>query len=255
MTAPAKPIPALVAPTSIPNVITRFLTVAASQINYREGRVNGSWNNDTVYGAWYGMNFNPWCEMYISWDAWKAGIPTSVIPKLAYTPYGLNFYKTRIVTTPQRGDLFFLVNRGNGLAHHIGAIEKPLSGNRIQTIEGNTNTNGSDQGDGVYRITRPEAGTSTSKLVIVRPNWAAAVIKSAPTPPSNGVPVSTSSDIYNAHLHAKAAAKEAEEIMTQLKLTVPQAPRPAGTGDAYNAHYWAKRVEALLAIIKTKTGA
>lgn len=183
MTAPAKPIPALLPPSNVEAVITRVLTVAASQIGYREGRdSNGGWNNDTAYGAWYPMNFNPWCEMFVDWSAWKAGIPETVIPKYAYTPYGLKWFRDRgqEVTTPRRGDLFFLV-RDNGLAHHVGFVEKVLTG-AFQTIEGNTNTNGSDQGDGVYRLTR----TTSSRLKLVRPNYAACVVKSdkpAPPPP------------------------------------------------------------------------
>lgn len=188
MTAPAKAIPNLIPPSNLEAVITRVLAVAASQIGYREGRsANGSWNNDTVYGAWYPMNFNPWCEMFVDWSAFKAGVPETVIPKYAYTPYGLKWFRDRRqeVTSPRRGDLFFLV-RSNGLAHHIGFVEKVLADGRIQTIEGNTNTNGSDQGDGVYRLTR----TVSSRLKFCRPNYAACVVKSdkpAPPPPDTTI--------------------------------------------------------------------
>lgn len=178
MTAPAKPIPTLIPPSNVEAVKTRVLTVAASQLGYREGRDSSGWNNDTVYGAWYPMNFNPWCEMFVDWCAAQAGIPETVIPKYAYTPYGLKWFRDRSqeVTAPQRGDLFFLVN-DSGLAHHIGFVEK-VTGGAFQTIEGNTNTNGSDQGDGVYRLTR----TTSSRLKLVRPNYAACVAASAPTP-------------------------------------------------------------------------
>jgi hypothetical protein len=181
VTVPAKAIPDLIPPSNVEAVITRVLTVAASQIGYREGRDSSGWNNDTAYGAWYPMNYNPWCEMFVDWSAWKAGIPETVIPKYAYTPYGLKWFRDRSqeVATPRRGDLFFLVN-SSGLAHHIGFVEK-ATGGAFQTVEGNTNTNGSDQGDGVYRLTR----TTSSRLKLVRPNYAACVVKSdtpAPAP-------------------------------------------------------------------------
>lgn len=249
MTTPARPIPALVAPTSITNVVTRALTVAASQIGQREGRdSSGNWNNDIIYGVWYPMNYNPWCAMNTSWDAFKAGIPTTVIPKHASTITGLNWFKTRgaVYVTPQRGDLFFLVN-ANGVAHHTGWVEKVLADGRIQTIEGNTNTNGSDQGNGVYRLTR----TVNSLLKFGRPNWAACVVAAVPaTPmPPTGAPVSSTVDIQGAHIHAKAAAGQVEAVAKKLGVTLPARPKVTGSGDAYYAHYWSKRVDTILPLV------
>jgi hypothetical protein len=174
VTTPARPIPALPAPSSTTAVITRILTVAASQIGYREGRdANGNWNNDNVYGVWYPMNWNAWCAMFVSWSAFNASVPETVIPKHAYTPSGWNWFKAqkRTVSTPQRGDIMYVYSSSIGLVHHVGLVEKVLSGGRIQTIEGNTNTSGSAQGDGVYRLTR----TVSSKLLFARPDYAACV--------------------------------------------------------------------------------
>ena len=123
---------------------------AVSQIGYKE-----KGNNDTIYGAWYGMNYQPWCMMFISWCAAQCGISTGTIPKLAYVPYCMDFYqkqgryKAKGTYRPEAGDLIIY-----GSNSHIGIVEK-VQGNTVFTIEGNTSANGnSSNGDGVYRRSR-----------------------------------------------------------------------------------------------------
>ena len=123
---------------------------AVSQIGYKE-----KGNNDTIYGAWYGMNYQPWCMMFISWCAAQCGISTGTIPKLAYVPYCMDFYqkqgryKAKGTYRPEAGDLILY-----GSNSHIGIVEK-VQGNTVFTIEGNTSANGnSSNGDGVYRRSR-----------------------------------------------------------------------------------------------------
>ena len=41
-----------------------ILGVALTQMDYMEGN-----NNDTKYGTWYGLPYNPWCAMFITWCA------------------------------------------------------------------------------------------------------------------------------------------------------------------------------------------
>ena len=123
---------------------------AVSQIGYKE-----KGNNDTIYGAWYGMNYQPWCMMFISWCAAQCGISTGTIPKLAYVPYCMDFYqkqgryKAKGTYRPEAGELILY-----GSNSHIGIVEK-VQGNTVFTIEGNTSANGnSSNGDGVYRRSR-----------------------------------------------------------------------------------------------------
>lgn len=123
---------------------------AVSQIGYKE-----KGNNDTIYGAWYGMNYQPWCMMFVSWCAAQCGISTDSIPKLAYVPYCVDFYqkqgryKAKGTYRPQPGDLIIY-----GSNSHIGIVEK-VQGNTVFTIEGNTSANeNSSNGDGVYRRSR-----------------------------------------------------------------------------------------------------
>jgi hypothetical protein len=59
-------------------------------------------------------------------------------------------------------------------------------------------------------------------------------------------------DAPAAHIHAKAAAAEAEDTMRRLGLTVPARPAVTGSGEPFAAHYWAKRTATLLPLIDTK---
>jgi hypothetical protein len=189
----------LPAATTADRVIARLLTTAASQIGYREGRSkSGDWNNDNAFGLWYGMNGVSWCAQFVSWAASAAGIPQSVIPRHQYTPTGWNWFTAhdRDVSSPRAGDIFYVYGyvQGEGnRVHHVGIVEKVLSSGQIRTIEGNTNTSGSSQGNGIYRLTR----TVSPKLRFARPNYAAAVANTKPpvtptkpvTPPTVKPPV------------------------------------------------------------------
>lgn len=183
----------LPAPTSAAAVLQRFLSVAASQIGYREGRsASGDWNNDNAFGKWYGTNGVSWCAQFVSWAAFVAGLPQTVVVKHQYTPTGWNWFTAHNydVTTPRAGDIVYVYGPVSGeknpRVHHVGIVEKVLSGGRIQTIEANTNTSGSSQGNGVYRLTRPV----TDKLRFGRPPYQLAVQQ----PPSGGTVARTLTD-------------------------------------------------------------
>ena len=192
MTTPIQRVPRdLPAPTSATNVAKRLALMLASQIGYREGRSpSGDWNNDNAYGAYFNQNRVSWCNWFISWGAVAAGIPATVIPRTGYTPSSWNWFtsRDRDVAKPQPGDLFwvygYVSSEGTNRVHHIGFVEKLLSEGRIQTIEGNTNTSGSSQGNGVYRNVR----TIGPKLRFARPNYAAAIEIAPPAKPTKPTP-------------------------------------------------------------------
>ncbi|MGI5927154.1 MAG: CHAP domain-containing protein [Thermacetogeniaceae bacterium] len=126
-----------------------IIKIAQKEIGYKEGR-----NNDTKFGKWYGMNNNPWCAIFVSWCAKQANISQDIIPKMAYVPYMVSFYKNLKQYQPkgyrpQSGDIVFF-----GSSSHVGLVEA-CDGTSITTIEGNTSKSGnSSNGDGVYRRTR-----------------------------------------------------------------------------------------------------
>lgn len=170
-----------------------FLKVAASQIGYREGRdANGNWNNINKYGAWYGSNGVAWCAQFVSWCANEVGALNTLVPKYQSTFAGLTWFRKRDLTgvwPPQAGDIFMMCeynpgstfDTGNGWATvHTGIVERYLGQGKIQTIEGNTNTDGSPQGNGVYRLTRQDSPDG-KRFIYARPRWGAAVTGGAGT--------------------------------------------------------------------------
>ena len=64
----------------------QILAIAAKEIGYTESPAN---SNKTKYGAWYGMNGEPWCDMFVSWVGAQAGAQ-DIIGKFAYCPYHVN---------------------------------------------------------------------------------------------------------------------------------------------------------------------
>lgn len=156
---------------------SRMLEVARKEIGVREGRDrNGNWNNRVKYNDWYvdvlkmGSAFrtSAWCAIFVSWVARQAGVPTSVIPNHAWTPSGDAFFrsKNRRVSTPRAGDIFYVYYPTRGRVAHVGIVESYSNG-YITTIEGNTNTSGSSQGNGVYRLRR----RVTSNIRVYRPAY------------------------------------------------------------------------------------
>lgn len=190
MTTVIRQVPTLPGAYSEAEAINRILAVAASQIGYREGS-----NNDTAYGKWFGLNYNPWCHMFVSWCAEVADFQ-AIIPKDAYTPRGFNWFAAKGAVggrkppsrgaatglgRPKRGDVMYVhgLVSGEWRIHHVGLVENVLPGGYIQTVEGNTSTTGSASGNGVYRLKRK----ITSKLFFATPNYAA-VVKARPKPPA-----------------------------------------------------------------------
>lgn len=110
-----------------------IIDIAAAEIGYRE-----TGNNQTKYGAWFGMNGAAWCHMFVSWCADQAGA-AGLVPKTASTTDGMNWFiqkgqfKYKGSYTPKRGDfIYFKTGRS-----HVGLVES-CSGGTVYTIEGNS---------------------------------------------------------------------------------------------------------------------
>lgn len=112
-----------------------FVAVAQSQVGVRE-----SGNNNVKYNTWYyghevsGDGY-AWCDVFVSWCANEIGILDSLVPKKAYVPYTVDWYKERGLYhtggyIPKKGDLAIFTSQG-----HIGIVEYYDGG--THTIEGN----------------------------------------------------------------------------------------------------------------------
>ena len=167
------------------NQRTDIVNIALSQVGYREGTRSGdyggaddgSYNNYTEYNYWYhnyvstgmpvGGDSAPWCATFVSWCAEQANIPTTILKRSTVAGHGASYFKVNFYSgsstlasnadndsyfmgynyTPKAGDLFFTRSWS-----HVGIVVG-VSGSYVITVEGNTNNNGSSQGNGVYRLT------------------------------------------------------------------------------------------------------
>ncbi|WP_191980862.1 peptidoglycan-binding protein, partial [Clostridium haemolyticum] len=77
-------------PTSDSNTLSRFVNIAEGEVGVRERG-----NNLTKYGAWYGLDGNSWCAMFVSWCANEAGILNRTVPKYASCANGAEWYKSK----------------------------------------------------------------------------------------------------------------------------------------------------------------
>ncbi len=129
----------------------QVLLRAASFLGYKEGS-----DNDTRFGGWYGLNHQPWCDMWVSYVFHEEG-GEDIGGHFAYCPSHVQWFKQRGQwgTTPRRGAVVFFSWDGGPSADHVGLVEVPNEW--PQTLEGNTSSGeaGSQgNGDGVYRRVR-----------------------------------------------------------------------------------------------------
>lgn len=132
------------------------INVALPEVGYHEGRSpDGSWNNDQKYSdevpglEW--SDWQAWCATFVSWCAMRAGA-ADLYPRTASCYTGVQWFKARgrFSEYPAVGAQVFF---GSGGGTHTGLVVD-YDETYIYTVEGNTNTNGSAQGDGVYRQKR-----------------------------------------------------------------------------------------------------
>jgi len=130
------------------NDIKRMVDIALEQVGYRERNSDGSFGNGnrTKFGAWYGMDGQPWCAMFVSWAADQAGIINDVVPKHASTNAGANAYRERGLYAPQEsgyipreGDAIYFYSPSKGRIGHVGiVVAYDPETRRVYTVEGNT---------------------------------------------------------------------------------------------------------------------
>ena len=108
------------------------------------GTVEGA-NDNTKYGEWFGLNYNPWCAMFICWCADQANVDISIIPLIAGVDTMLDWFDNRDqyyrspayggTYTPQPGDIIFIGDAMDN-PYHVGLVEKVADG-KVWIIDGN----------------------------------------------------------------------------------------------------------------------
>lgn len=179
----------------------KVIAVAKSQVGYHEGRdPDGNWNNHQKYSpAVPGLEWSQnqaWCATFVSWVAMKAGV-AHLFPRTASTDAGASWYQSRGQWSeyPAVGAQGYLAHSGNEF--HTFIVVR-YDDTYIYTIEGNSNTNGSPQGDGVYALKRRRRDSIVEGygypaypegIISADPDWAdhmpdPAEAATAPRPPS-----------------------------------------------------------------------
>jgi len=128
--------------------IRRMVEIALSQVGTRERNADGSFGsgNYTEYGAWYGMDGQPWCAMFVSWSADQAGLLNSVVPRHASCTMGVSAYSDRGLYSPRgsdylprEGDAIYFRNPSSGQIKHVGiVVAYDPQTQRVYTVEGNS---------------------------------------------------------------------------------------------------------------------
>jgi len=123
----------------------RLVSLANQQVGVREA----TGNNDGLRVEAYLASVNlrkgqPWCAAYVSWLFAEAGLAK---PRSGWSPD--LFPSSRLARSALPGNLIGIYSSELKRIAHVGMIMKQ-DGDWIVSCEGNTNVNGSREGDGVY---------------------------------------------------------------------------------------------------------
>ena len=138
------------------------------------GTIEGPKDNETKYGAWIKVNFQPWCQSFVSWSAFTAGVKS--FPKSASTVAASDWFKKAERWSdarnddPQAGDWIYFDFPDDGVNRisHVGLCIKNNGDGTIQVIEGNTSgTAKGDQRNGGMCVEKTRAYVKNNKKKLI----------------------------------------------------------------------------------------
>jgi hypothetical protein len=146
------------------------------------GTIEGPKDNETKYGAWMKVNFQPWCQSFVSWCAFTSGLDPKKYPKSASTVAASDWFKKNSRWSDARNDdptpgdwIFFdFPDDGVNRISHVGICIKNNGDGTIQVIEGNTSgTAKGDQRNGGMCVekTRGYVKNNKKKLINAVVGW------------------------------------------------------------------------------------
>ncbi|MNK43393.1 hypothetical protein D3C87_620960 [compost metagenome] len=124
-----------------------IIETAKKEIGVREVRENDGARLDQ-YNAYVGLKKVPWCASFVSWCFGQAGYSQ---PRTAWSPS--LFPADRIAKNPVAGMVLGIYFEHLKRIGHCGIVEE-VRNDWVYSIEGNTNVNGSREGDAVCRRMR-----------------------------------------------------------------------------------------------------
>jgi CHAP domain len=143
-------LPTSMSGTSKKIIMSKMLEVAQSQMGLQEIPKGSNWGKHVQkYLASVNIDFAAsWCMAFVYWCANEAASQLAVKNPLIKTGGVLRQWneidpKYKVKGTPQPGDIF-IMDFGKGMGH-TGFVTKVYEG-RVETIEGNSNDDGSREG-------------------------------------------------------------------------------------------------------------
>lgn len=132
----------------------QILQVARGELGYKEAPAG---SNRTKYGAWFGLNGQPWCMMFVQW-CFRQADAQDLLPALTASCGALMRAAQAkgcwVTGDYQPGDVVIYDFPGNNVkTDHCGIVEQ-LAGGGIMAIEGNTGAGNDANGGQVQRRIR-----------------------------------------------------------------------------------------------------
>ena len=136
--------------------MSKLVEIALKEVGTVENPKN---SNKTKYGAWFGLDGNAWCAMFVSWVYAQANMQ---LPKIGFKKgfagcqTGYAYFKENkwITKSPKPGDIVLFDWNNDKRYDHTGIFVKWIDQSKgtFQTIEGNTSlTNQSNGGEVMIR--------------------------------------------------------------------------------------------------------
>lgn len=139
------------------NYRIRLQTLYNSQIGIREATGNNDGKEVEEFLASVGLKKgNPYCAAFVHYDLNKVGVKNSIT---GYSPTAFNlkkavWFQNKLIREPRPGDVITLYFPSKGRIAHTGFYDRRINSIVLESVEANTNVEGSREGDGVYRKKR-----------------------------------------------------------------------------------------------------
>ncbi|HEY0843712.1 CHAP domain-containing protein [Methylotenera sp.] len=102
-----------------------------------------------------------WCAAFVHWALSACGVPNNIT---AWSPTAHNaknvvYHRGMLHKDIKAADVFTIYSNGKKRISHTGFVHKYTGNGYYVSVEGNTNSGGSHDGDGVYRRIRSLSNT------------------------------------------------------------------------------------------------
>lgn len=216
------------------------IRVARSYLGYVEqGGRDGKSGNLTIFGKWFGLDGNPWCDMYVSFCFYRAGVQHGSGKGFAYCPTDQAWWtkQGRLHHTPQVGDQVFY-GFGHTSPVHTGIVVKVTGPDTFDAIEGNTAV-GNDANGGEVMIRQRRVSDTTG---FGRPAYAAS--SSSQTAAANKVKPNPKQPVQHRQLALTSPLTRGADVTWVQNRLIALKYLPKGSADSVYGPHTAGAVKA-----------